>query len=70
MPQVSARCFKGNTGSVQLLAQPEAQDTAEDLLENNKNSFLCPDGRGQAVISVNLNGSSGEIATADADSEA
>lgn len=36
----------------------------------NKNSFLCPDVRGQAVISVGLNGFPGEIATADADSEA
>lgn len=36
VPQVSARCFKGNVGSVQLLVQPEAQDTAEDLLNHWK----------------------------------
>lgn len=36
VPQVSARAFKESAGSVQLLAQPEAQDTAEDSLETNQ----------------------------------
>lgn len=36
VPQVSARFFKENIVSVQLLAQPEAQDTVEDLLNHWK----------------------------------